>query len=159
MVRRRILLPGRTETDRVVVFLAPLDQPALEIVLRLGQFFERQVFAEEAVDEQPVDEIVSLIEVDRTHHRFERIAEDVLLRQRIAAPVENDVTVETDLAGDRVERLARNDFRPELGHESFVAVGEFDVKVVRRDGFDHGVAQIFEPFVVDLPSVLQNQRS
>ena len=57
MVRRRILLPGRTETDRVVVFLAPLDQPALEIVLRLGQFFERQVFAEEAVDEQPVDEI------------------------------------------------------------------------------------------------------
>jgi len=44
-------------------------------------------------------------------------------------------------------------------HEPFVAVGVFDEDIVRSDGLDHGIAQVFEPLVVDRTAVLQNQRS
>ena len=143
----------------MVVFLAPFDQAAFEIGLRFGKFFERQVVAVEPVDQKAVDEIVSLIEIDGAHHGFEGISVDVFLGQGRAVSVQDDKPVESDLPGDRIERLPRYDFRPQFGHEPFVAVGKFDVEVIGCDGFDDGVSEVFEPFVVDLPAVLQYQRS
>lgn len=37
--------------------------------------------------------------------------------------------------------------------KSLLPVGKFDIKIVRCHGFDHGIAQKLEPFIVDLPSV------
>jgi len=43
--------------------------------------------------------------------------------------------------------------------ETLVPVGILDKKVVGGDRLDDGVAQKFEPLVVDSAAVLQNQRS
>ena len=158
MIRGVALAVFRAEFDGVAVLLAPLDQPALEVGLRFGQLFEVLVVVEDVVDQQPVDEFVSAVEIDRPHHRLERIAEDVLL-SGISRSRADDVPVEADLYGQCVERLARHHLRPQLRHEAFVAVGEFDEQVVRSDGLDDGVAQKFQALVVDLLAVVQNQRS
>ena len=110
------------------------------------------------VDEQPVDEVVPLVEVDGPHHCLEGVAVDMLLGE-VPVAVRNHVAVQPDFAGDGVERLPRDNLRPQLGHEALVTLREFDVEVVRRHGLDDGIAQKFEPFVVDGRTVLQNKRS
>ena len=69
------------------------------------------------------------------------------------------VDIQPQFHRQRIERLARNDFRPQLGHEPLVAVGVFDEEIVRSHGLDHRVAQILQALVVDRTAVLQNQRS
>ena len=158
MVRSVFLVVLRAELDLVAVLLAPLDQAALEIALRLGQFFQIQETEINVIDQQPVDELVPLIEVNRPHHRLEGVAVDMLLGNARAA-VRNHVDIQTEVHGQRVERLPRDDLRPQLGHKTLVAVGVFDEQIVRSHGLDHSVAQIFQTFVVDRAAVLQNQRS
>ena len=67
--------------------------------------------------------------------------------------VGDHVPIQPDRPGDRIERLARNDLRAQLREKSLLPVGKFDIKIVRCHGFDHGIAQKLEPFIVDLPSV------
>ena len=64
----------------MVVLLAPLDEATLEVGLGLYQGVELQVVSKYLVDEQTVGKVVTLIQVDGAHHRFERIAVDVFLR-------------------------------------------------------------------------------
>ena len=157
MVRGVLLVVLRAENHLMAVLLTPLDQAALEIRLRLGEILEVQVAEIDPPDQQAVDEFVALVEVDGAHHGLEGISVDVFLHHPGA--VGDHVAVEADMHGQGVERLARDDLRAQLGHEPFVAVGEFDEEVVRSDGFDDGVAEVFEAFVVDRPAVVQNQRS
>ena len=89
---------------------------------------------------------------------FEGVSEDMFLSDSGPA-VRNHVSVESEFDGQGVEGLSRDDFRPQLCHEPFVAVGEFDEEVIGGDSLDDGIAEVFESFVVDGPSVLQNQRS
>ena len=158
MVRRILLVVTGAESDLVTVFLTPLDQPALEVGLRFGQLVKTQVSEINPVDEQPVHEFIALIEVDRADHGLESVAVDMFLRDAGAA-VRNDVTVQPDIHGQHVERLAGDDFRPQLRKETLVPVGILDKKVVGGDRLDDGVSQKFEPLVVDSAAVLQNQRS
>ena len=53
VVRGVLLVVARAEYNLEVVFLAPLDQPALEVGLRLGQFVEVQGLEINSVDQQP----------------------------------------------------------------------------------------------------------
>lgn len=71
----------------------------------------------------------------------------------------DDQRIQPEGPRERVERLTRDDLRPQLRQESLVALGKLDIEVVRGDGFDHRVAQEFEPLVVDLAAVVQYQRS
>ena len=158
VVRGVLLVVTRAEYDLEVVFLAPLDQPALEVGLRLGQFVEVQGLEINPVDQQPVGELIPLVEVDGTYHRLEGIAVDMLLADARTG-VRDDMPIQADFHGQLVERLPRHDLRPQLREEPLVPVGILDEKVVRGNGLYHGVAQEFEPLVVDRAPVLQNQRS
>ena len=158
VVRGVLLVVARAEYNLEVVFLAPLDQPALEVGLRLGQFVEVQGLEINSVDQQPVGELLSLVEVNGAYHRFEGIAVDVFLGNARTG-VRDDMPIQADFHGQLVERLPRHDLRPQLREEPLVPVGIFDEKVVRGNGLYHGVAQEFEPLVVDRAPVLQNQRS
>ena len=89
---------------------------------------------------------------------LEGVAEDMLLRDARPA-VRDHVDIQPQFHRQRIERLARNDLRPQLGHEPLVAVGVFDEEIVRSHGLDHRVAQILQALVVDRTAVLQNQRS
>ena len=82
-----------------------------------------------------------------------------MLLRNACAVGRDDPGIEAQTLGKRIERLARYDLRTQLGHEPFVAVGVFDEDVIRSNGLDHGIPEVFETLVVDRTAVLQNQRS
>ena len=145
------------EAYGVVVLLAPLYKAALEVGLLLEQRAGAQVVAEYAVDEQAVDEIVSLIEVYSPHHRLECVAVDMFLREA-RRRVCYDVGVEFEAFGHLVERLPRYHLRAQLREETLVLVGELDEQIVRRDALDDGVTQKLQSFVVYLAAVVERDR-
>ena len=147
----------RVENHLVAIFLPPLDQAALEIGLRFGQIVEIQVTGIDAANQKAVDEFVSLVQVDGSHHRLERIAVDVFLDN--ARPIGDHMPVQSDMHGQRVERLPRDDFRTQLGHETLITLGILDKQVVGGNGLDDGVPEVLETLVVDCTAVIQNQRS
>ena len=53
VVRSRLLVEARAERDLVAVLLTPLDQAALEVVLRFGELLEVEQSEVDAVDQQP----------------------------------------------------------------------------------------------------------
>ena len=61
MRKRTSFVPVRPENDAMTPFLAPFDQPAFVIGVGAGQIVDIQVAIVKAVDEQPVDKLVTLI--------------------------------------------------------------------------------------------------
>ncbi len=140
------------------MLLAPLDQTAFIIGLGKGQLVDIEETPVYIIDKQTIDELVTLVEIHGPHHSLERIAEDMLLDESDPA-VGNDMPVEPDMHGQRVERLPRDDAGPHLGEEPLVVAGKLDEQEIGGDGLDDGIAQKLEPLVVDGLPVLQNQRS
>ena len=106
----------------MVVFLTPLDQPALEIGLGLGEILEIEIFVKNIVDKQSVDKLVTLIEIYGTDHGLESISVNVFLDKTASVRTRDDVLVKSYLMGHVVERLARYDLGAQLREEALVAV-------------------------------------
>ncbi len=73
--------------------------------------------------------------------------------------VRHQQLVQSQLHGQRIERLARDDLGAQLRENAFGLIGKLDVEEIRSDRLYHGIAQILQPFVVDLAAVRQNKRS
>ena len=56
--------------------------------------------------------------------------------------------LEPNLRGKLVKRVALNEFAAGVGEEAFATVAVAAVKYVADDALEHGVAQVFQAFVV-----------
>ena len=148
----------RIELQAFPVFLAPFDQTALKIGLLLGHIVQIDVFPQNPVDKKAVRKIVSLVEVNRSHHRFERIPVQVFLGKAVAA-LGDHVPVEPYLDRQPVQRRTPDDSRTQPRQKSLVRLGKLDEQEIRYDRLDHRVAEEFEPFVIDRGPVVQKQGS
>ena len=107
---------------------------------------------------QSVGEIVPLVQIERSDHGFERVAVEVFLLGTVVA-LRDNVPVEPDTDGQLVQRRSADDARPQLRQKALVLLGKLDEQIVRDDRLEHGVAQKFEPLVVDRRAVVQKKRS
>ena len=148
----------RIELQAFPVFLTPFDQTALKIGLLLGHIVQIDVFPQNPVDKKPVRKIVSLVEVNRSHHCFERIPVQVFLGKAVAA-LGDHVPVEPDLDRQPVQRRTPDDPRTQPGQKPLIRLGKLDEQEIRYDRLDHRVAEEFEPFVIDRGPVVQKQGS
>lgn len=57
--------------------------------------------------------------------------------------------VQTDFHGELVQRFALHDFGAGVGEEALATAFEMLIDDVAHDGVEDGVAQEFQPFVVD----------
>ena len=148
----------RVERQGALVLLAPLDQPALEVGLLLGHIDQIDISIQQMVYYQSVGEIVPLVQIERSDHGFERVAVEVFLLGTVVA-LRDTVPVGPDTDGQLVQRRSADDARPQLRQKALVLLGKLDEQIVRDDRLEHGVAQKFEPLVVDRRAVVQKKRS
>lgn len=131
-----------------VVFLAPVDELALEVPVGVGHGVDVEVEVDNLVDDDAAGEVVAFFKVDGAHKGFEGVAVDGFEDALRLAVVLYQLR-EAYLLGQSVEVGAADEFGAHLGQESFALGGVFLVEEFGHYGAQHGVAQVFEPLVVD----------
>src|SRR5690606_31392410 len=84
--------------------LCPLYDLALVIGVRLDECVEVVVGVDQFIDDELLAAQVSFIEIDSAYNRFQRVAEDNLLKVGVLLVVLNDVG-NTDFSREHVERF------------------------------------------------------
>ena len=144
------LLREHFKLDGELVFLAPFDEFALVVFFLLRHFVDVDEAAEDDVAHEFLADGIAAVEVEGSEEGFEGIAVHVTVVGRRDGAFVQDEFVEPDLHGELVEGVAAHEFAAQGGEVAFLLVGVALVEQVGDDGAEDGVAEVFEPLVVDV---------
>ena len=149
--RRAVFGLGLVEQDKLqrdFVLLAPFQQLALEVHFLIRQL----VYVDELPHYLPFDEplavAVATVKVDGTDEGFECVACEVAV-VHVVMFVLADKLVESYLNGQLSKRLPLYYLAAGIGQEAFPLAWEVVKDYLADDGIEHGIAQKFQPFVVE----------
>ena len=129
------------------VFLAPLDELGFEVDFFARHLVQIDVALEYFLLHELLAAVVTLVDVYGTDEGFESIAVHVaVVRRRARGRLYQ--FVQSDVYGQLVQCFALYDFGAGIGQETFAFPFEMTVDDVAYDGVEDGVAEKFQPFVV-----------
>ena len=140
------------EFELDAVLLAPFEELALEVDLLACHVVKVDELADDAVAYEPVAVAVATVEIDGTHEGFKGVATQIIV-VGVAGGVLPDERVETRLFCQAVEGVALHEFAACGGEKAFALALVAVEDDVAGDGFEDGVAQKFEAFVVERTSL------
>ena len=141
------------EVDADAVFLSPFDEFTLVVDVGVGRLVDVDQLVHDSLLDEAHAVAVAAVEVDGTDEGFEGIAVDVVV-VGLGLEVGDDELVEARVLGQLVERLALDDVAARVGEEAFGLLGEVLEDDVTHDGAEYGVAEEFQPLVVDALALL-----
>ena len=126
------------------VFLRPFKEFALEVHFLVGHAVDVEQAADDAFLDKPLAVVVATVEVNSAHKRFKGVSADVVAaRSRLSRRLDEAVGREF------VERRALHDFAARAGEETLTFARVAVVDDVAHNGFEDGIAKIFQTLVVD----------
>lgn len=130
------------------VFLRPFKEFALEVHFLVGHAVDVEQAANDAFLDKPLAVVVATVEVNSAHKRFKGVSADVVAaRSRLSRRL--DEAVEAEVGREFVERRALHDFAARAGEEALTFARVAVVDDVAHNGFEDGIAKIFQTLVVD----------
>jgi hypothetical protein len=137
---------------------ALLVGPAIELVLVIDleilQIVQEEIRLDDPFDNPLTGLVKSLVQVDGPDNGFQCIAKDLAHFQTAIELIEIADLLQPHFNRDIVQLVAVDHFTPHFGQEAFFLVGVFFKEEVGRDRAEDGIAQVFEPFVIFVRTIL-----
>ena len=140
------------EGDFLVVFLSPVDEFALEVPVSMGHCIDIKVDVDYFIDKDAAGELVTFFKIDGTYKSLEGIAVDGF-KDTLRDTVVLDKLGEAYFLSQFVEVGPADEFGTHFGEESFSLVGIFFVKKFGHDSAKNSIAEVFETFIIDTPTL------
>ena len=135
--------------ELVLVFLTPLYEAALEVVLALSHLINIYIVLEHFLLNKALAIAVAPVKIDGTHEGLKSVAshEAVVCCGHHARV--SDESVKPYLTCQFVERIAAHQFASQVCEKAFLLVLEVFVKDIRYNRSEHSVAKILQTLVAD----------
>lgn len=140
-------LGNKGELSTKAILLAEFEQTTLEVDFHVGRLLQIHRHADDALADELLAMSEPSVEVDGSDERFECIASDVAV-VALRRIVVLDKFIQTNVLCHFAQRFALNHFAACCRQETFLLIREVAIENVAHHSFQHGIAQIFQAFVV-----------